>query len=233
MSDDLKAVVLLSGGQDSTTCLFWAKKQFKHLYALTINYGQRHDTEIHAAAEIAQLADCVQHALLPLDVLGHIGGSALVDKTIPLEASGGIPDKEMPEGLPTSYVPGRNIFLLATAATYAVKVGAHHIVTGVCQTDYSGYPDCRAGFIASMEDMFMQAFPTGALPMQIHTPLMKLTKAETVNMAVDLGEPCLEALSHSVTCYHGEKPGCGDCPACDLRAKGFAEAGVKDPAKAA
>lgn len=221
------AIVLLSGGQDSTTCLYWALSQFDEVHAVNIVYGQRHATELKAAEKIAKLAG-VSYTKLDLRVLEQIGGSALVGDG-ELAGSGGHVDDAMPEGLPTSFVPGRNMLFLATAASFAVRKGARSIVTGVCQTDYSGYPDCREEFVKAMQDAATLAMPSSCGPIEIHTPLMRLTKAETVQMAREL-DGCWEALAHSVTCYNGEIPGCGTCPACELRAAGFAAAGEEDPA---
>lgn len=225
----MKAVVLLSGGQDSTTCLYLAKAQYGSVAAISLDYGQRHAIELDAAAEIAAMAG-VPHEGLSIPALQQIGGSALIGAEAPIAGSGGLADAEMPQGLPTSFVPGRNMILLATAAAYAVKAGAKTIVTGTCQTDFSGYPDCRRVFIDAMQVAATLAMPSSCGPIHIDTPLMWLTKAETVALARSL-PGCWEALARSVTCYMGERPGCGACPACDLRAAGFAEAGLPDPAR--
>ena len=222
-----KAITLLSGGQDSTTCLFWAKQNFDDVVAVSIFYGQRHKAELVAAAAIATQAG-VPHRVLEIPALGLLGNSALVDASKPLTLDGGIPDKAMPQGLPSSFVPGRNALLLTLAGAVAVKEGARDIVTGVCQTDYSGYPDCRREFVDSVEAMLAQAMPSSSGPFRIHTPLMFMTKAETVRLARRL-PGCWEALALSVTCYEGQRPGCGKCASCDLRIKGFAEAGEVDP----
>lgn len=222
-----KAIVLLSGGQDSTTALGWARQRFD-CTALSIHYGQRHVAELEAADLVARTY-AVPHVLEQLPVLQHVGGSALVDPGQHLQAAGGYVDKEAPQGLPTSFVPGRNLLFLSIAGAYAVRVGAKVIVTGVCQTDYSGYPDCRQSFINAMEKVLDEAMPSGCGPFTIHTPLMNLSKADTVRMALDL-PGTWAALHYSVTCYEGRRPGCGRCGACELRRKGFAEAGVRDPA---
>ena len=225
------AVVLLSGGQDSTTCLYWAKGRYDNVFALSLNYGQRHAVELEAAAEIASLAS-VSHETLEVPALKQIGGSALIGTASPILSEGGLADAEMPQGLPTSFVPGRNMILLATAASYAVSKKAKTIVTGTCQTDFSGYPDCRRVFIDAMQVSATLAMPSTCGPLSIETPLMWLTKAETVTLAQSL-PGCWEALGRSVTCYYGKRPGCGTCPACDLRLKGFAEAGTSDPSLSA
>lgn len=221
------AIVLLSGGQDSTTSLFWAREQFASLRALSVFYGQKHQIELRAARDIASAAG-VPHDVYNLDVLAQIGGSALVGDG-ELAGSGGYVDVAMPQGLPTSFVPGRNMLFLATAASYAVHHGARRIVTGVCQTDFSGYPDCRRDFIDAMENAATMAMPSSCGPIEILTPLMQLTKAETVRLARRL-PGCWDALALSVTCYNGQRPGCGTCPACELRLRGFDEADEVDPA---
>lgn len=226
-----KAIVLLSGGQDSTTTLFWAKRQFgDDLLAVSIFYGQRHEAELGAAVEIAKLAG-VRHQMLRADVLAAIGDSDLVRKDTEIKLDGGYADAAAPNGLPSSFVPGRNLLFLSLAAAVAVREGARDIVTGVCQTDYSGYPDCRRPFIDSLEQTLGHAMPSGSGPFSIHTPLMEMTKRETVDLAWSL-DGCWEALALSVTCYHGKRPGCGVCPSCTLRAKGFEEAGLPDPSRA-
>lgn len=223
------AVVLLSGGQDSTTSLFWARERFGSVHALSIFYGQRHAAELDAAEAIADAAGVPWScAKLPEGILG--AGSALVNKWLAIAGSGGLVDSEMPQGLPTSFVPGRNMVFLSLAASIAASMGATRVVTGVCQTDYSGYPDCREVFIKAMAEAASLAMPSSLRPFEILTPLMGLTKAETVKLAQSF-EGCMEALALSVTCYHGLRPGCGACPACVLRAAGFAEAGVLDPAE--
>lgn len=223
-----KAIVLLSGGQDSTTCLFWAATMFDEVRAVSIFYGQRHKAEVGAATAIAKAAS-VAHDVIALPVLGDLSDSDLVREGTAILGAGGRPDATMPQGLPTSFVPGRNALFLTVAAAYAVKHGARDIVTGVCQTDFSGYPDCRREFIDAQEKALTLAMPSSAGPIQIHTPLMLMTKAETVRLARRL-PGCWEALRHSITCYNGVAGGCGTCPACALRAKGFAEAGESDPA---
>lgn len=224
------AVVVLSGGQDSTTCLYWAKEKFGQVQAVTFSYGQRHKAEVQAAEQIAKQAG-VPWLHLNLGVLGELGDSALIDQGQELQGEGGRPDAQMPQGLPTSFVPGRNLLFLSTAAALAVKLGTKNIVTGVCQTDYSGYPDCRREFIDALEKALTLAMPSSSGPLEILTPLMALTKAETVKLARVL-PGCWEALPLTITCYHGKRPGCGDCPACSLRAKGFADAGEQDCASA-
>lgn len=224
----MKAVVLLSGGQDSTTSLYWAKTMFDKVFAISVYYGQRHKAELEAAGQVATLAN-VPREVLNLEVLGQLSDSDLVKTGTEIRAVGGRGDAQMPEGLPTSFVPGRNLLFLTAAAAYAVKAGVRDIVTGVCQADYSGYPDCRREFIDSFERTVSLAMPSSAGPMRVHTPLMNLSKAESVHLARRL-PGCWDGLAKSITCYEGQRPGCGKCPACELRAKGFAEAGEPDPA---
>ncbi len=214
---DDAAVVLFSGGQDSTTCLAWALARFRTVHAVTVDYGQRHRVELDAAAAIVARTG-VAHAVIPCDSFRALGGNALTgDEAV---ADGLRADNR----LPNTFVPGRNLILITLAAAYAYRRGLPHIVTGVCQTDYSGYPDCRADTMAALQESLRKGMEA---PFTIHTPLMDLTKAQTVAMMRELGRLDLLAWSH--TCYNGAVPPCGTCPACRLRAKGFAEAGVADP----
>ncbi|GBC90031.1 7-cyano-7-deazaguanine synthase [bacterium HR14] len=211
------AVVLLSGGQDSTTCLYWAKRHFEKVYALTFDYGQRHRIELDAARTVAQMAGVAHHLILRVCELEQLGGSALLSD-IPIQETGGRGN------LPNTFVPGRNLLFLVLAAAWAYQLECHHLVGGMCQTDYSGYPDCRRATIDALE----QAIRLGMeWDITIHTPLMFLTKAESVKLAIEVG--ALEALAYSHTCYEGRFPPCGQCPACRLRARGFEEAGIEDP----
>jgi 7-cyano-7-deazaguanine synthase len=211
------AVVLLSGGQDSTTCLYWAKGRFERLYALTFDYGQRHRIELEAARAIAQMAGVAAHRVLKISELAELSGSALLTDT-PIQETGGRGN------LPNTFVPGRNLLFLVLAAAWAYQLECHDLVGGMCQTDYSGYPDCRRATIDALE----RAIELGMeWSVRIHTPLMFLTKAESVRLAQEVG--ALDALAYSHTCYEGRFPPCGVCPACRLRAKGFEEAGIEDP----
>ena len=226
-----KAIVLLSGGQDSATCLHWALTMFDEVEAVCMHYGQRHQVEIMASKAIAEAAG-VRWTLCDVPYLKAMGNSALVDGS-ELRGSGGYVDEAMPEGLPTSFVPGRNLLFLSIASAYAVSRGARNVVTGVCQTDYSGYPDCREAFVQALEKAVTLAMPSSAGPIRLHTPLMHMTKAETVKLALRLGDECMNALGKSITCYEGATPGCGECGACELREIGFSEVGIVDPARAA
>lgn len=214
-----RALVVLSGGQDSTTCLYWALDRYGagHVEALSFDYGQRHRIELDCAARIAALAG-VPHVVLPIDTFAALGGSALTEDAIPVRA--GLEANR----LPNTFVPGRNLIFLTFAAAYAYRRGIEELVTGVAQTDYSGYPDCRQATIDALQLAIRLGMESGLV---IHTPLMFRTKAETVHMAQALG--ALPALAWSHTCYNGVQPPCGDCPACRLRAQGFAEAGIPDP----
>lgn len=211
-----KAIVLFSGGQDSTTCLAWALKKFDEVVALTIDYGQRHRAEIDQAKIIAKKTG-VQHEVFKIDVFSKLSKNALTDRQLEILPGG---DGQ----LPSTFVPGRNLIFLSIACMKAYQLGVKDIATGVCQTDYSGYPDCRNKFIESFQRTVRLAMDTG---FTIHTPLMWLTKAETVKLMDDLGY--LDLLQYSHTCYRGLRPACRTCPACELRLKGFREAGVLDP----
>ena len=215
-----KALVVLSGGQDSTTCLYWAMDRFGHnaVDTVTFDYGQRHHVELDCAARVAEFAG-VPNTCLPIDTFAALGGDALTDPDV--EVASGTDDKT---GLPNTFVPGRNLIFLTFAAAYAFQRGIRHLVAGVAQTDYSGYPDCREGTITALQHALRLGMESDVT---IHTPLMHLTKKETVELARDLGALPAMALTH--TCYNGEQPPCGHCPACELRARGFAEAGVEDP----
>lgn len=211
------AVCLTSGGQDSTTCLFWAKQHFDRTLAVAFDYGQRHRIELQAAQVISDLAG-VSLDILKLSVLEQLGGTALLDSTTQIRRN------SRHQGLPNTFVPGRNLLFLTVAAAYAYNHEIHDLVIGACETDYSGYPDCRETTMQAMQ----QALTLGMdYAIRIHTPLMHLTKAQTVHLAIKLN--AMEALAFSHTCYEGLCPPCGNCPACILRANGFVEAGVRDP----
>jgi 7-cyano-7-deazaguanine synthase len=212
---DGKALVVFSGGQDSTTCLYWALKNFAEVETITFDYGQRHLIELEAVKKITALAK-VHSVILKESALAQLGGNSLTADMPIEESQNGAP--------PNTFVPGRNIIFLTLAAAYAYQRGVSNLVTGVCQTDFSGYPDCRRNTIDSLEQTLTLGMDR---EFKIHTPLMWLTKAQTVDLAVEVG--ALEALAYSHTCYNGTLPPCGECPACKLRAKGFAEAKVADP----
>lgn len=205
------ALVVFSGGQDSTTCLFWARERFENVRALSFFYGQKHRRELDMARSIAE------EAKIPLDVqdvtfISRIGRSSLTDPAMTM-------DREKPEGgWPNTFVPGRNMFFLGVAAVCAREQGMRDIVTGVSQTDFSGYPDCRDTFIRSMNVTLNLAMGEQFV---IHTPLMWLDKVQTWELADRLGVFEL-VRTRTVTCYNGiPGDGCGECPSCRLRRQGL------------
>ncbi len=213
-----KALVVLSGGQDSTTCLYWAMQRWgrEQVSTITFDYGQRHRVELGSAQQVAAHAG-VPNVCLPIDTFTALGGDALTDASMDVDSAAS-------EGLPNTFVPGRNLVFLTFAAAYAWQRGISHLVTGVAQTDYSGYPDCREETLESLQETLRLGMES---KVQLHTPLMHLSKKQTVELAQDLG--ALDALALTHTCYNGKRPPCGACPACELRARGFAEAGIRDP----
>jgi len=215
-----KALVVLSGGQDSTTCLYWAINKFGSdaVETVTFDYGQRHRIELDCASTISAKAG-VRNTRLPIDTFGVLGGNSLVNLHVEVESS-----LDPVTQLPNTFVPGRNLIFLTYAAALAYQRGIKHLVTGVAQTDYSGYPDCREETITALVKTINLGMETDV---QIHTPLMHLSKKETVELAKNIG--ALEAMADTHTCYNGQRPPCGECPACVLRAKGFEEAGIPDP----
>ena len=207
------ALVVFSGGQDSTTCLFWAKREFKRVVALSFLYGQKHEKEVELAREIAGKAG-VEFEAMDVSFIGKLGHNSLTDTTM-------VMDQEKPAGsYPNTFVPGRNLFFLSIAAVYAREHGINHIVTGVSQTDFSGYPDCRDAFIKSLNVTLNLAMDEQFV---IHTPLMWIDKAQTWALADELG--VLELIRQdTLTCYNGiQGDGCGHCPACKLRRQGLEE----------
>lgn len=202
-----KALVVFSGGQDSTTCLVWAKQQFSHVEAVTFAYGQRHDAEIEVAKEIAAELD-VPHHILDLSLLGQLTSNALTRHDLDIDNA----------DVPNTFVDGRNHLFLSFAAVMAKQLGMHHIVTGVCETDFSGYPDCRDQFIKSLNVTLNLAMD---YPFVIDTPLMWLDKKETWALADELGAFDY-VKERTLTCYNGViGSGCGECPACKLRQNGL------------
>ena len=215
-----KALVILSGGQDSTTCLWWALDRFGRdaVASVTFDYGQRHRIEVESARNVADFAG-VANVVLPIDTFAALAGNALTDAGV------AVPEAPAEGGeLPATFVPGRNLVFLTFAAAYARPRGIGHLVAGVAQTDYSGYPDCRRETIDALERTLSLGLDRA---MRIHTPLMNLSKKQTVELAERLG--ALDAMALTHTCYKGERPPCGACAACLLRAQGFAEAGIEDP----
>ena len=210
MIDD-KVLVVFSGGQDSTTCLFWAKREFKEVYAVSYRYGQKHEIEVELARKIAEKAG-VPFEEMSIPLVGQLGHNSLTDTTMEM-------DQEVPEkGLPNTFVPGRNMFFLSIAAVYARERGIRHLVTGVSQTDYSGYPDCRDAFIKSLNVTLNLAMDYQFV---LHTPLMWIDKAQTWELSDQLG--VLDIVrNETLTCYNGiQGDGCGHCPSCKLRNEGL------------
>lgn len=210
MIDD-KVLVVFSGGQDSTTCLFWAKREFKEVYAVSYRYGQKHEIEVVLAQKIAEKAG-VPFEVMDIPLVGQLGHNSLTDSSM-------VMDQEVPEkGLPNTFVPGRNMFFLSIAAVYARERGIRHLVTGVSQTDYSGYPDCRDAFIKSLNVTLNLAMDCQFV---LHTPLMWIDKAQTWELADQLGVLDL-VRNDTLTCYNGiQGDGCGHCPSCKLRNQGL------------
>ena len=208
---DSEALVVFSGGQDSTTCLFWALKNFKKVSTITFIYGQKHSKEVEMARAIAEKAGVDFH-LQDVSFISQIGSSSLTDTSI-------VMDQERPgNSVPNTFVPGRNLFFLSIAAVYARERGIKHLVTGVSQTDFSGYPDCRDSFIKSLNVTLNLAMDDQFV---IHTPLMWIDKAETWELADKLGVFDL-IRNETLTCYNGiPGEGCGHCPSCKLRNEGL------------
>ena len=221
---NMKAVVLVSGGLDSTTCLAMAREKEFDLYALTFNYGQRHDHELNSAKMVVDFFNIHDHSIIDID-LAQFGGSALTDQI-------DVPKKrdlsEMAE-IPVTYVPARNTVFLSLALAWAEVLGSFDIFIGVNALDYSGYPDCRPEYISSFEKTANLATKAGVSgsSFRIHTPLIDMTKSEIIKVGMDLG------VDYSLTssCYDPDQEGnpCGLCDACYLRLKGFKEAGIIDP----
>ena len=224
--DQKKAVVLLSGGLDSSTSLAIARAEGFEIFALTVQYGQRHEAELKAAAKVAEAMGVAEHRFMNVDLRG-IGQSALTDDiAVPVNRT----IDEMNAAIPVTYVPARNTILLSCALAYAESLGAFDIFVGVNALDYAGYPDCRPEYIAAFEAMAnlatKQAVESGKL-LRIHTPLIQLTKAQIIQKGLGLGVD----FALSSTCYQPTEDGeaCGRCDACLLRLEGFAKVGVADP----
>ncbi|MBI1893470.1 MAG: 7-cyano-7-deazaguanine synthase QueC [Candidatus Rokubacteria bacterium] len=223
-----RAVCLLSGGLDSSTVMAWAQREGYDGYALSFDYGQRHRIELEAARRIAAALGAKEHLILRLD-LRKIGGSALTDD---LAVPKGRSEAEIGTGIPVTYVPARNTIFLAYALAFAEVRETEHIVIGVNELDSSGYPDCRPEYIRAFEqlaNLATKAGVEGKSRFRVHTPLIRLSKADIVRRAVELGVD----LSLTWSCYEPTAEGwaCGVCDACLLRLKGFKEAGVADPIK--
>jgi 7-cyano-7-deazaguanine synthase len=222
-----KAIVLVSGGLDSATTLAIARKEGFACHALTFRYGQRHSREIDAARRVARSLGAVEHRLIDID-LRALGGSALTDSQ--MEVPKDRPDLGDSADIPPTYVPARNTIFLSYALAWAEVLGAFDLFIGVNSTDYSGYPDCRAEFIAAFEAMANLATAAavqGRGRYQVHTPIIAMTKAQIIRTGTQLGVD----YSRTHSCYDPDPQGrsCGRCDSCRLRLKGFAEAGLTDP----
>ncbi len=223
------AVVLFSGGQDSTTCLMWAVNLYgaENVYPLGFSYGQKHAVEMIQGKRICNFLGVRETEFLTIEALGQLGGAALTDTSIEVEAVAGEESGNVfahTHGLPSTFVPGRNMLFLTLAAAYGAKMGVYDLVTGVCQADASGYPDCRIEFISDAQDALSSALDEDVC---ILTPLINLTKADTWGLAADMGILDL-VIKHTHTCYHGDRSqmhewgaGCGICPACTERKNGY------------
>jgi 7-cyano-7-deazaguanine synthase len=219
---DKQAVVLLSGGLDSATCLAIAHSEGFTCHCLSVDYGQRHAAELAAAARVATAHGAVEHRVVHLDI-GQFGGSALTDATI------AVPTDGIQPGIPVTYVPARNTIMLSLALGWAEILGAQDIFVGVNAVDYSGYPDCRPAFIQAFEKMANLATKAGVEGhiLKIHAPLIHLSKAEIIRCGVALGVD----YALTVSCYQADAEGraCGLCDSCRLRREGFTVAGLPDP----
>lgn len=220
-----RAVVLVSGGLDSATCLAIARSEGFECYALSFAYGQRHSAELQSAARVAKALGAIEHRVMTID-LGAFGGSALTDTHI------AVPEGPGTGGIPVTYVPARNTVFLSFALAWSEVLGARDIFIGVNAVDYSGYPDCRPEFIEAFERMANLATRVGVeggSQLRIRTPLISLTKAEIVRRGTALGVD----FSQTVSCYQADDAGraCGRCDSCRLRREGFAAAGMPDPTR--
>ena len=207
-----RAVVVFSGGQDSTTCLVQALKEYDEVHVITFDYGQRHKLEIEVAKQLAIELGVKAHKVMDVGLLNELAISSLTRDDIAVS-------HQLDEnGLPNSFVPGRNILFLTLAGIYAYQIGANTIITGVCETDFSGYPDCRDEFVKAMNNALVKGMDK---PFEIITPLMWLNKAETWALA-DQNQALELIREKTLTCYNGIiGDGCGDCPSCELRKTGL------------
>jgi 7-cyano-7-deazaguanine synthase len=222
----LKALCVLSGGQDSTTCAAIASQEYDEVHAITFDYGQRHAIELDSAIAIAKALNLTSHEIIPLGPILK-GTSPLVSDT-PLGQYNS--PEELPGGVEPTFVPARNILFLTLAANRAAILGIRDIFIGVCEADFAGYYDCRQVFVDAMATALGEGVWGNPDAFMIHTPLMRLTKAESVKLAVDvLGARFESVFELTHTCYAGVKGGCGKCHACVIRDRGFTQAGVTDP----
>ena len=209
--DRSKALVVFSGGQDSTTCLFWAKAHFDEVTLVTFDYGQRHQAEIDVAKRIAQEQN-LQHHILDMSLLSQLTPNALTTHDLTIDTT--------EDGVPNTFVPARNLLFLSFAGALAYQLNIKNIITGVCETDFSGYPDCRDSFVKSMNVTLNLAMDKNFV---LHTPLMWLDKKQTWELSDQLG--VLDYIKdQTLTCYNGIiGQGCGECPACHLRTRGLTQ----------
>ncbi len=218
-----KALVIFSGGLDSTTCLWWARERFEEVHTVTFHYGQRHSLEVKFAGLISKRARAKSHRVLRID-LRQIGGSALTDDAME------IPDRGEEEiasrSIPSTYVPFRNGILISLAAAYAETLGIQDLVGGWNAVDFSGYPDCRPSFLKAMEKALNEGTKAAmeGRPFRIHAPLINLKKSQIIALGLSLGAD----YSYSLSCYRGDEVPCGRCDSCRLRAKGWRELGLVD-----
>lgn len=232
---DQNAIVLLSGGLDSVTCLYWAKSRYAGVTALSFNYGQRHNSELVAAKAIAKSAN-VNHRIIDIDI-AQLGGSSLTDHS--MSVPDGDADKFSTaesksadnDAIPNTYVPARNTIFLSYALAVAEVTNANHIVIGVSSVDYSGYPDCRPEYIAAFEQLANLATKAGVTGnhLYIQSPLQQLSKAQTIELGLSLGVD----YSQTISCYQADNDGraCGVCDSCTLRRQGFEQVGISDPTR--
>jgi 7-cyano-7-deazaguanine synthase len=214
-----KALVLLSGGQDSASCLLWAINTFEKIECISFDYNQIHNRELDSGRKICEYLN-ISRKVIDVSFIKNISISSLLNKDLD------VCNKHILNStLPSSFLPGRNLLFLTIAAMYAYTTQTNNLIGGMCQIDYSGYPDCRDEVISCLEEVLNIGME---FKLNIHTPLMYLTKAESINLIIKLPN-ALKVLSMTHTCYKGTEIPCGECPACILRANGFKEAGIEDP----
>lgn len=219
----MKGLSILSGGADSTICTAIALKECSEVYTITFDYGQRHKIEIESAAQIAKILGVSSHEVIECKGILHSVSPLTSKNNVEQYQSA----DDLPNGIANTFVPARNLFFLTIAANRAIELGCEITYTGVCQTDFSGYPDCRRSFIDSTEKTLILGLE---IDLTIKTPLMNLTKSESVLLGMNvLGSRFNEVIGLTHTCYNGVRGGCGKCAACLLRDRGFQDAGVVDP----
>lgn len=222
-----KALVILSGGQDSSTCCAIACREFDEIHAITFNYGQKHAIEIESAIAVGKALGVASHELIDL-------GAEILKSSSPLVSSNPLGKYEsiedLPDGVEPTFIPGRNVLFLTIAANRAAALGINTLIAGLCEEDFAGYWDCRLSFVQRMAEALGDGFYGNPKGFHILTPLMHLNKAQSVKLAAEvMGDRFDEIMSLTHTCYDGVKGGCGSCHACHLRDRGFREAGIDDP----